>query len=160
MPRAQGKLAVLDEYNKQQRRHERGSPYYAMKWGIGETPGIYDAGNGYWNQTCSMGPQGRVCTPREHVLYAHPFNDSSLPLSFWKLDPALRNCLQYGENPPCRYNHRLLPNPSKVGPPLPMCTCPCCASRQGLWHAFWLRGSEHFSPGRGRLGVQNGHSSV
>ena len=37
-------IAVLEEYKRQQARHERGSPYYALKWGHGETPGIYDAG--------------------------------------------------------------------------------------------------------------------
>ena len=110
----QAKLAVIDEYKQQQNRHERGSPYYALKWGIGETPGIYDAGNGYWNQTCTGPAHARVCTARPHVLYAHPFNDPSLPLSFWKFDPKLRECLRSGEKPPCRYNHRLLPNPALV----------------------------------------------
>ena len=42
----QGKVAVLEEYKVQQKRHERGSPYFALKWGIAETPGIYDAVNG------------------------------------------------------------------------------------------------------------------
>jgi hypothetical protein len=107
----QGKVAVLDEYKAQQGRHERGSPYYSLKWGLGEHPGIYDAGNGYWNKTC--GPGG-VCTPMPHILYPHPFNDSNLPLSFWKFDPEFRRCLQYGDKPKCRYNHRLLSNPHLI----------------------------------------------
>jgi len=103
----QGKVAVLDEYKKQQERHERGSPYYALKWGIGETPGIYDAWNGYWNKTCDA----NNCTPQVPTLYTHPFNDSSLPLSFTVFDPELRRCLQYGGPKKCRYNWRLLPHP-------------------------------------------------
>eukprot|EP00668_Euglena_longa_P002120 GGOE01002458.1.p1 GENE.GGOE01002458.1~~GGOE01002458.1.p1 ORF type:complete len:557 (+),score=136.79 GGOE01002458.1:62-1732(+) len=107
----QGKVAVLDEYRQQQQRHERGSPYYALKWGIGETPGIFDAGNGYWNKTCS----GNRCTPQAPVLFQHPFNDSSLPLSFFRLDPELRRCLQFGGGrTACRYNWRLLPHPETV----------------------------------------------
>jgi hypothetical protein len=110
----QGKVAVLEEYKVQQKRHERGSPYFALKWGIAETPGIYDAVNGYWNQTCAINQGKMVCTPQPNVLYANPFNDPSLPLSFVKWDPALRQCLQLGTNPPCRYNHSLLPHPDLV----------------------------------------------
>eukprot|EP00667_Euglena_gracilis_P005668 EG_transcript_5711 len=106
----QGKVEVLDEYRQQQERHERGSPYYALKWGIGETPGIFDAGNGYWNKTCDT----THCTPRTPVLYEHPFNDSSLPLSFFHFDPELRKCLQFGAKHACRYNWRLLPHPDVV----------------------------------------------
>uniref|UniRef100_A0A7S1HWS1 Glycosyltransferase 2-like domain-containing protein n=1 Tax=Eutreptiella gymnastica TaxID=73025 RepID=A0A7S1HWS1_9EUGL len=111
----QGKVAVLEEYKQQQARHERGSPYYALKWGHGETPGIYDAGEGYWNKLCEhRAGQGRVCKPMPPVLYPHPFNDSSLPLSFVVFDSAFRQCLRDGGHGPCRYNHRLLPHPELV----------------------------------------------
>ena len=110
----QANSPVIDEYQRQQRRHERGSPYYALKWGVGETPGIYDAAHGYWNQTCEGAGARRTCTAKEPVLYAHPFNDSLVPLSFWTFDPALRRCLQFGTGTPCRYDHRLLPRPQLV----------------------------------------------
>eukprot|EP00667_Euglena_gracilis_P032393 EG_transcript_49661 len=99
---------------QQQQRHERGSPYYALKWGVGETPGIYDAGEGYWNKRCSNQAGKLVCEPLPNVLYKDPFNDPSLPLSFWRFDPALRRCLQTGAGAPCRYNASLLPHPALV----------------------------------------------
>jgi hypothetical protein len=110
----QGKVAVLEEYQRQQHRHERGSPYYALKWGTAETPGIYDAGNGYWNKKCTVTNGVRTCTPMPPALYPHPFNDSSLPLSFWVFDPKLRRCFETGEGSPCRYNASLLVHPDLV----------------------------------------------
>eukprot|EP00668_Euglena_longa_P015001 GGOE01019045.1.p1 GENE.GGOE01019045.1~~GGOE01019045.1.p1 ORF type:complete len:493 (+),score=37.86 GGOE01019045.1:49-1527(+) len=110
----QGKVAVLEEYKLQQQRHERGSPYYALKWGVGETPGIYNAMEGYWNKSCTNQAGELRCRPLPNMLYSHPFNDQSLPLSFSVFDPALRRCLQTGVGVPCRYNASLLPHPHLV----------------------------------------------
>eukprot|EP00667_Euglena_gracilis_P010696 EG_transcript_10895 len=106
--------AVLQEYSRQQLRHERGNPYYALKWGLGERMGFYDEREGDWNRSCSGRGRRRVCTPQPSRLYAHPFNDPSLPLSFVRFDPQLRRCIQFGDRPPCRYNVSLLPHPDLV----------------------------------------------
>eukprot|EP00669_Euglena_mutabilis_P004581 TRINITY_DN15917_c0_g1_i1.p1 TRINITY_DN15917_c0_g1~~TRINITY_DN15917_c0_g1_i1.p1 ORF type:complete len:386 (-),score=81.55 TRINITY_DN15917_c0_g1_i1:83-1240(-) len=105
---------AVREYRRQQGRQERGSPYYALKWGRGERLGLYDEREGDWNRTCTGRGPHRRCVPAAPRLYSHPFNDSSLPLSFYRFDPQLRRCLLGGQAAPCRYNASLLPHPSRV----------------------------------------------
>lgn len=44
-------------------RQERGSPYYALKWGRGERMGLFDEREGDWNRTCTGRGPHRRCVP-------------------------------------------------------------------------------------------------
>ena len=47
-------------------RHERGSPYYALKWGRGERLGMFNEREGDWNRTCEGRGPKRRCIPIGH----------------------------------------------------------------------------------------------
>eukprot|EP00992_Anisonema_acinus_P011212 TRINITY_DN7230_c0_g1_i1.p1 TRINITY_DN7230_c0_g1~~TRINITY_DN7230_c0_g1_i1.p1 ORF type:complete len:355 (-),score=49.76 TRINITY_DN7230_c0_g1_i1:45-1109(-) len=105
-----------------QRRHGRGSGYYAMKWGRAETVGVYSGQLGHWNQTCTE-EEPVVCRPASPKLHPNPFNDTDLPATFWKLDPNYRRCIVKGPAP-CTYNISLLPHPERL---------PAFAAAAQLW---------------------------
>ena len=116
----ESKVAENNEYAAQQLRAESSMPYFALKW---VRPGVFPSWQ--WLQRCVSGlgtaSLDQDCTRRcIHPMYVgyyqHPFNDSSLHLSFVLHDGMLRQCVRNGSTTgrPCRYNHTLLNNPDLV----------------------------------------------
>jgi hypothetical protein len=96
-----------DELKVHQQRQEHGRPYFALKWGQSDTVGVFDT-EGHWDQRCDA--EGH-CVKVKPVLFAHPFNDPSVALSYAPYDPHLRECITGIAAGKCRYDRKLVKNP-------------------------------------------------